>query len=108
MSGFVSQCLSACLSVVLLGSLSGFSMAASDKVKDVLKMAVLVGSNHAARGRKALRFSYLDVKRTARTLQDLGGFSKKHMFMFFDASPKQVIDKIKWSLQRMQSQKESV
>lgn len=55
------------------------------------RMAVLVGANEAAPGRKTLRYSHDDVRSVSDVLTDLGGFAAADVVALYDPEPSKVL-----------------
>jgi Caspase domain len=55
------------------------------------RLAVVVGANAAAPGRKPLRFGHTDARAVARVLRDLGGFSRDDVHVLLDPDPAAVL-----------------
>jgi hypothetical protein len=55
------------------------------------RMAVVVGANAAAPGRKPLRFAQRDASAVAKVLRDLGGFASDDVRLLFDPRPEQIL-----------------
>jgi hypothetical protein len=56
------------------------------------RVAVVVGANDAAPGRKPLRFSHQDAQAFARVLQDVAGFAAADVLVMFDPEPQALLE----------------
>jgi hypothetical protein len=73
---------------LLLTSARGHAQAGASEPR---KLAVLVGANEAAPGRKPLRFSHADAQAFGRVLVELGGFAPKDVLVLLDPDPDAVL-----------------
>jgi hypothetical protein len=73
-----------------------------------LRVAVLVGANAAAPGRKPLLYSYQDVDRMSQVLQAVGGFRKEDVFLLRDPSPGGLVGALTAAVARMRDRPESL
>jgi Caspase domain len=55
------------------------------------RLAVVVGANAAAPGRKPLRFAHIDARGVAQVLRDLGGFAGEDVRLLLDPQPEAVL-----------------
>ncbi len=55
------------------------------------RLAVVVGANAAAPGRRPLRFGHTDARAVARVLHDLGGFARDDVQLLLDPQPAAVL-----------------
>lgn len=55
------------------------------------RVAVLVGANEAAPGRKTLRYSHDDVRSVSSVLKHLGGFASDDVAAMYDPEPSEVL-----------------
>lgn len=56
-----------------------------------LRLAVVVGSNHAVEGRASLRFAQGDARAVADVLQETGGFAKQDVNLLLEPEPGAVL-----------------
>ncbi len=56
------------------------------------RLAVVVGANAAAPGRKPLRFAHIDARGVAQVLRDLGGFAGEDVRLLLDPQPEAVLE----------------
>jgi len=66
--------------------------ARADGAPTTRRLAVVVGANAAAPGRKPLRFAHRDARAVAQVLRDLGGFGSDEVRLLLDPDPTAVLD----------------
>lgn len=81
------------LAAVLLLALvvAGAPAARADGAPATRRLAVVVGANAAAPGRKPLRFAHRDARAVADVLRDLGGFASVDVNLLLDPQPEVVL-----------------
>ena len=72
------------------------------------RVAVLVGANAAAPGRRPLLYSHHDVERMAAVLLDVGGFHKGDVFTLKDPSPQTLLRALESAADRLRDAPESL
>lgn len=65
--------------------------AAAEGTATTRRLAVVVGANAAAPGRKPLRFAHIDARAVAQVLRDLGGFAGDDVRLLLDPDPEVVL-----------------
>jgi hypothetical protein len=68
------------------------------------RIAVVVGANAAAPGRKPLRFSQADATAFGRVLVELGGFAPNDVHVLLDPDPAQVLGALDGELSHLQGE----
>jgi hypothetical protein len=64
-----------------------FSLLLAAVPDPTLRLAVVVGSNHAVEGRAPLRFAQGDARAVADVLQETGGFAKQDVNLLLEPGP---------------------
>lgn len=67
------------------------------------RMALVIGANAAAPGRKALRFSQHDAEGVGRVLIELGGFAREDVSLLLDPDPSAVLAALDAQLARVRA-----
>lgn len=77
--------------LALVGGLSSKSAICATQPQ---RVAVIVGANDAALGRKPLRYAHADARLMADVLKDLGGFSAPQVHLLLDPEPSAVLARL--------------
>jgi hypothetical protein len=88
--------------------LAGVPPAGAQPPPESRRVAILVGANAAAPGRKPLVYSHQDVDRMAAVLHEVGGFRKEDLFVLRDPSPKGLIGALTAATSRLADRPESL
>lgn len=78
-------------SLLMLSALVALLLAAPRARAEARRVAVVVGANDAAPGRRPLRFSHDDAEAFARVLYDVAGFAAEDVRVMFDPEPDAVL-----------------
>jgi hypothetical protein len=92
--------LACAVAALLVSSMTLHARAAPPKAPAVQRMAVVVGANEAAPGRKRLRYSHSDAAAVAQVLTQLGGFAASDVTLLLDPDPALVVRALETQLAR--------
>src|SRR5262245_150561 len=87
---------------ILIVALS-FAPTAADALR---RVAVVVGANEAAPGRKRLRYAHADARATAAVLRDIAGFDRVDVLL--DPSPREILATLDRALRGTAAESESL
>jgi hypothetical protein len=83
-------------------ALSWLSLAPLARADDApRRVAVVVGANGAAPGRRALRYAHNDARAVGRVLTELGGFAPRDVHVLLDPDPAEVLAALDTELARL-------
>lgn len=70
---------------------------------EIRRVAVLVGANHAAAGRLALRYAHRDADKMARALSQVGGFAPADVIVLREPEPTEILAALDRELGRLRA-----
>ena len=73
-----------------------------------VRVAVLVGANGAAPGRRPLLYSHRDVDRMSEVLRSVGGFHQRDVFVLKDPSPSGLVGALAAAVNKLSNQPHSL